>query len=131
MRILSQKVLCETDSSGKPTGRYTWTFRFHNLSGKAVSHVYFVNPSGGAALDPAHLVFSPAVGTFSPTQTVTIDAAGPGTVQFLFSAHDQSLEECCSLKVTLELPPCDCAQMHTRNSQGRAENHACICSAHG
>ena len=110
MRTLTQKLLCETDSSGHPTGKYTWTFRFQNLSGKPVSHVFFVNPSTGTSLDPTHLVFSPAVTNLSPVQTVTIDGA-PGTVQFLFSAHDQSLEECCSMKVTLELPPCDCAQM--------------------
>jgi hypothetical protein len=111
MRILTQKLLCETDSAGKPTGNYTWTFRFQNLSGKPVSHVFLVNPSAGITLDPTHLPFTPAVTSLSPTQTVTIHATAPGTAQFLFSAHDQSLEECCSMKVTLELPPCDCAQM--------------------
>jgi len=111
MRTLVSQVLCETDSFGKLTGNYTWQFRFQNLSGMPVYHLFLVDLPTGVSVDQDHFVFSPPVSGLSPTIKITFKGAKPGPLTFKLSIHDQTLAECCSLMVTLDLPPCDCAQM--------------------
>jgi uncharacterized repeat protein (TIGR01451 family) len=113
MRVILNEAVCEVDKNGRPTGRYVWRFRFQNLSGMPISHLYVAGlPSPVAAVPTEHVVFSPAVTGVSPLVEMVFANAQPGPIAFTVSLHDQTLE-CCSIRIEVELPPCDCAQLLT------------------
>lgn len=118
MRTLINQVLCETDSSGKPTGNYTWQFRFQNLSGMPIYHLFLTDLPTGVSVDQDHFVFPGGISGLSPLIKVTFHGAHPGPLSFKLSIHDQTLAECCSIMVTLDLPPCDCAQVVGETAPG-------------
>lgn len=111
MRILQSKVLCQTDASGRPTGKYIWTFRVQNLSGTPAAHLFISGLTSPAKAVPDHLVFIPAVSGISPVQQVVLENVPPGPLTFMVSLHDSTLAQCCSTEVTLDLQKCECAQM--------------------
>lgn len=112
LRLIQSQVLCEVGKNGKPTGNYVWTFRFQNQSGKPISHLFIANIAPVFA-SPDHLVFSPALANnaISAQQQVVIQGAAPGPLTFSVSLHDDRLEECCAIPVTLDLPSCECGQI--------------------
>lgn len=108
------QALCE------PNGSFTYTFQFRNRTQDPVSHVFLVEPTAGITLTPSYFFFASPVGSgqLSPPQTVTISGASPGaTIEFLATIHIANFDMCCSRKVELELPRCECAQLIGR---GRA-----------
>lgn len=111
MRILQSEVRCETDDRGFPTGNYVWTFRVQNLSGTPASHLFISGLPAGVTATPDHLVFNPPLTGISAPQQVVISNAAPGPLTLTASLHDAKLAQCCSARVTLDLPSCDCAQM--------------------
>lgn len=112
MRILASSVRCEVDAAGNVTGNYVWTFRVQNQSGTPAAHLFLSGLPAGVTANPDHLVLNPTLGSgVSPVQQVVFSGVGPGPLSFTLSLHDQSLGHCCSTKVTLDLPRCDCAQM--------------------
>jgi Bacterial Ig-like domain (group 1) len=112
MRLFADSTLCETDpTTGKPTGNYVWQFRFQNMSGRNVSHLFLVDLPPGVTVDQDHFVFTPSVSTSSLPIKVTLKGAKPGPVSFKVVLLDESLDECCSITVSLNLLPCDCAQV--------------------
>lgn len=111
MRVIRNEAVCEVDASGKPTGRYIWRFQFENLSGMPIHHLFAAGlPAPVAAVPTEHIVFSPPVTGISPVVEMIFANAQPGPIAFTVSLHDQTLE-CCSIRVQLDLPPCDCAQV--------------------
>ncbi|HET7435382.1 MAG TPA: hypothetical protein VFN10_11805, partial [Thermoanaerobaculia bacterium] len=112
LRILQSQILCQLDAKGKPTGNYVWTFRIQNLSGMPVSHLFLANIAPAVAT-PDHIIFSPALGNngISTSQQVVLSGVMPGPLTFTMSLHDERLDECCSIPVTLDLPSCDCGQI--------------------
>jgi len=111
MRILQNKVLCEVDSAGRPTGNYIWQFRVQNLSGTPAAHLFVSGLPSPVVAIPDHLVFSPAITAISPVQQIIFKNTTPGPLTFIVSLHDSKLARCCSMEVTLDLPKCECAQI--------------------
>jgi uncharacterized repeat protein (TIGR01451 family) len=111
IRIIVSEVSCEVDKNGKPTGAYIWKFRFQNLSGQPISHLYITDlPAPVAALPDDSVAFVPPVTNLSQLVQVTLKNAKPGPLSFTISLQDQGFE-CCTMPIRLELPPCDCAQI--------------------
>jgi hypothetical protein len=112
LRLIQSQVLCEVGKNGKPTGNYVWKFRFQNQSGRPISHLFIANIVPAFA-NPDHLVFLPALASnaISPQEQVVIQGAAPGPLTLSISLHDDRLEECCSIPVTLDLPSCECGQI--------------------
>jgi|GEM_PF-2504971 len=108
---LREKILCTTDG----TGDFTYSFVFVNRGDLPVSHLYFLDPPDGVTFTPDHLTFDPPVLPGHQrlvTTPVRIEGAAPEeTISFLMTAHDAALETCCSSRVVLDLPSCDCAQV--------------------
>lgn len=106
-----EKVLCTVDGSGD----FTYSFTFVNLGDEPVRHLFLLDPPEGVSFVPRRLEFDPPVRPgFRRTvpEPVRIEGAEAGQeISFLLSAHDSLLEECCSVRVTLELPACDCGQV--------------------
>lgn len=98
------------------TGCFTFTFDVDNLTGDDVYYSFFspLTPAGvtittGNILDPSRWDYSPLahLGT-STVGPLTICGAQPGEeVCFLMTMHNASLDECCSIKVTVIVPECD------------------------
>jgi uncharacterized repeat protein (TIGR01451 family) len=109
-RIINSAITCEVDKSGKPTGNYIWKFQFQNLSGKPINQIYIADLPAPLVALPDHFVFNPPVTGTSPQIQVTLHNGQPGPVTLTLSLHDQGLE-CCAAKVTIDLPPCNCAQI--------------------
>ncbi|MEX0876343.1 MAG: GC-type dockerin domain-anchored protein [Phycisphaerales bacterium] len=97
------------------TNCFTYTFDVDNLSGDTVFYSYFspLTPAGvtvdtGNPLDPSRWDYAPLPHLGTGTVSVTICGAMPGEeVCFLMTMHNESLEECCSIKVTVIAPECD------------------------
>ena len=111
LRIVLSSVTCEIDKNGKPTGKYVWQFRFQNLTGVPASHLFISGLPFPVTVNDNHLEFIPAVANLSPLNTVVFSGASPGPLAFNLSLHCGGLDECCSTRVTIDLPPCDCAQV--------------------
>lgn len=111
IRVIVSEVSCEVDKNGKPTGGYIWKFRFENLTGRPISHLYITDlPKPVAAVPVDYIAFVPPVTKFSPVVQVTLKNATPGPLSFTVSLQDQGFE-CCTMPIRIELPPCDCAQV--------------------
>lgn len=111
-------VLCETDASGNLTGNYLWNFTIQNRAGQTINHLYFLDLPG-VTVDEPHLVFNlPNNGVLH--ETVKILGGNPGQVltDIRLSAHNANLEECCSTKVSVQLPDCQCAQIISQITPG-------------
>jgi hypothetical protein len=70
-------------------------------------------PSGASVLPDDHVVFNPAVTNVSPLVTLTFTNVPVGPLTFTVSFHDASMNECCSTRITVEIPSCECAQNAT------------------
>ncbi|HYI07919.1 MAG TPA: DUF5979 domain-containing protein [Thermoanaerobaculia bacterium] len=111
LRIVTDDVSCEVDREGKPTGNYVWNFKFRNLSGRPVAHLFLSGLPFPVTVNDEHLELIPAVTNLSQTYSVVFSGAQPGPLTFIASLHDGALAECCAIPITIELPPCDCAQV--------------------
>jgi len=111
LRIVLSSVTCELDKNGKPTGKYIWQFRFRNLTGVPASHLFISGLPFPVTVNDNHLEFIPAVTNVSPLNTFVFSGASPGALSFNLSLHCGGLDECCSTRVTIDLPACDCAQV--------------------
>lgn len=98
------------------TGCFTFTFDVDNLTGDDVYYSFFspLTPAGvtittGNALDPSRWDFSPLADLGTATVgPLTSCGAQPGEeVCFLMTMHNASLDECCSIKITVVVPECD------------------------
>ncbi len=98
------------------TNCFTFTFDIDNLTGDDVyySFVSPLTPAGvtintGNPLDPSRWDYSPLAHLGTATVgPFTICGAQPGEeVCFLMTMHNASLDECCSIKVTVVVPECD------------------------
>jgi hypothetical protein len=96
------------------TGCFQYTFDVDNLSGLDVHYSFFspITPAGlmidtGNA-DPSRWDYSPIPHLGTETVSLLICGAQPGEeICFLMTMHDEFLDECCSIKITLVVPECD------------------------
>lgn len=96
------------------TGCFTYTFDVDNLTNLDIYYSFFspISPAGitfnTGNVDPNRWDYPPMVSYGTQTVTVTICGAQPGEeVCFLLTIHNQNLEECCSIKVTVIAPECE------------------------
>ena len=116
--FLLERVLCETNLQGKPTGRFTVEFRVKNLFKEPVFHAYLVGlPAGVTASTSYFPVAAGGDGDLDPGEvsqllTTTISGATEGqALSFQITLHNQDLVQCCAFPVTVSLPGCKCAQV--------------------
>ena len=98
------------------TGCFTFTYDVENLTGDDVYYSFFsaLTPAGvtfdtGNALDHNRWDYAPLphLGT-ATVGPITICGGQPGEeICFLMTMHNASLQECCSIKVTVVVPDCD------------------------
>ncbi len=115
--LLVERVICETDSQGMPTGKFKILFRVKNLFKEAVFHAFLVG-LGSVTANPSYFPVAAGndgdldPGEVSQLLTTTISGATPGqALSFQITLHNQDLVECCATRVTVTLPECDCAQV--------------------
>lgn len=96
------------------TGCFTYTFDVDNLTTIPIFYSYFspLTPAGitidTGNVDPARWDYSPVAPLGTETVTLTICGAQPGEeVCFLMTMHDATLDECCSIKITVIAPVCE------------------------
>lgn len=109
-QLTGVKVLCTTDGSGN----FTVQFQVKNLSSAPVFHAFLVNLPAGVTATPNHFSLGAglAPGQVSQVFQTTIHGAQPGQqLSFEVTVHDQNLMECCSARLTITLPQCNCAQV--------------------
>ncbi|NJL30037.1 MAG: hypothetical protein HC897_20150 [Thermoanaerobaculia bacterium] len=106
LKPIRAKALCTTDG----TGDYTLDVAFRNVSGDAVEHLFLVDPPG---MTPDYFHFSRPIppNGVRGLPLVRIAGAAPGPFTFQATLHNSDFEECCIGEITVELPPCDCAQV--------------------
>jgi hypothetical protein len=116
--ILVERVICETDAQGHPTGKYKLLFRVKNLFGQPVYHSFLVGLPSGVTANPSYFPVSAGndgdldPGEVSQLLTTTISGATAGQIlSFQVTLHNQDLVQCCAMNVTVPLPLCDCAQV--------------------
>lgn len=121
--FLVERVLCETDRNGKPTGKFTVQFRIKNHFKEPVFHTFLVGLPGGATASPSYFPVAAGndgdldPGEVSQLLTTTISGATAGqALSFQITLHNQDLVECCATRVTITLPKCDCAQVTADSS---------------
>ena len=97
------------------TGCFTMTFDVDNLTTIPISYSFFspLTPAGVTIdtgnVDPARWDYSPILPNGTETVgPITICGAQPGEeVCFLMTMHDETLDECCSIKITVIAPICE------------------------
>lgn len=110
-KIEKLTALCVPDHSGD----VTLSFSFVNQTPDQIYHLFISDLVGGVTATPDHADFSAnpvapgATGTVSGIKLHNVPIGG-GPITFTISIHNQNLEMCCSLPVTITLPECDCGQ---------------------
>lgn len=97
------------------TGCFTMTFDVDNLTPIPIYYSYFspISPAGitidTGNTDPARWDYSPVAPLGTETVgPITICGAMPGEeVCFYMTMHDATLDECCSIKITVIAPDCE------------------------
>lgn len=110
------------------TGCFTFTFDVDNLTGIPIYYSYFspLTPAGVTIdtgnTDPSRWDYSPVPPFGTETVSLTICGAQPGEeVCFLMTMHDETLDECCSIKITVIVPDCDPAGLCPADCNGDGE----------
>lgn len=106
MEIVEEDIRCELGADGQPTGNYNLTFNITNYSG--VTAYYALFPGQTPHVVP---LIPPLPGDGSATATISmvVTNAVPGdTFCFDVILADETIEECCSSNLCVELPDCDC-----------------------
>ncbi len=103
-------VVCNTE---RPGG-VTVSFQLTNLTPDVIYHAFVTDlPTGVVSVFGDHLTFNPPI---QPGQSVPISLTFVGpvfgqTFTFTLSIHNENLERCCSIPVTVQIPNCDCGQL--------------------
>jgi len=105
------KALCVADGSGD----VTIGFDFVNQTAGPIYHLFIADLPGGVTATPDHIDLSAnpvAPGATGSVSGITLHNAGTlsGPITFTISIHNERLETCCALPVTILLPECDCGQ---------------------
>jgi hypothetical protein len=108
-QIHDERVECLGDG----TGCFTYTFDVDNMTGIDIYYSFFVPlaPAGVTIttnnIDTSRWDYAPLANFGTETITVTICGAMPGQqVDFLMTMHDATLDECCSIQVSVIAPDC-------------------------
>jgi len=108
-QIHDERVECLGDG----TGCFTYTFDVDNMTGIDIYYSFFVPlaPAGVTIttnnIDTSRWDYAPLANFGTETVTVTICGAMPGQqVDFLMTMHDATLDECCSIQVSVIAPDC-------------------------
>jgi hypothetical protein len=110
MNVVVEEILCEKDEDGL-TGCFEVTITVTNTSGVLAN--YLLIPS--IAVTPNFVVLNNGLGLPSgQSQTITLIVCDDSynTVCFPLVLTNARLEECCSTEVCVELPGCNCFQLH-------------------
>jgi hypothetical protein len=109
--ITEGEVLCNLDESGT----FTYTFDLTNTSGVPVKYLLAaVPPSSGVTVSPSVISLpTPLADGDTTSVTLTFSGGTPGEeICFLLSLNTADFEECCSIEECIEIPECDCLQLH-------------------
>ncbi|MFL6244734.1 MAG: hypothetical protein ACJ74H_01825 [Thermoanaerobaculia bacterium] len=109
LTMSNPKVLCTTDGSGD----YLVTFDFKNETLQTIHHLFITGLPGLATANPNYVPVIPALapGGIRTVGPIRIHGASAGPLTFTVSIHNAELVECCSTRITVELPRCLCAQV--------------------
>ncbi|HEX4952039.1 MAG TPA: hypothetical protein VF017_01410 [Thermoanaerobaculia bacterium] len=110
-RIIDVELTCVTDRPGGIFVQVTIV----NETPDDIVHVFLSNlPAGVFAPFGDHLDFSADPIVPGETVTISFSLVGllPGSAaSFQLSLHNENLERCCSIPVTIDIPTCDCGQL--------------------
>jgi hypothetical protein len=109
-QIHDQTVKCAADGSGC----FDFFFEVDNLTSDDIYYSFLVPTTPGVTLDtgntdPSRWDFIPVLlPNNTAPMSVNICGGAPGTeVCFILTLHNQSLDECCSIEVCVEVPDCE------------------------
>jgi hypothetical protein len=117
LQVLDEEILCTTDGSGD----YIYTFDIRNFSGTTANwallpSIATVPNDGSVTIAPNVIPLVPPLpgdGSASATIQIVISGGTAGqTVCFQIGLADAFFEECCGAELCVELPSCDCLQVH-------------------
>ena len=122
--VTNGEILCDLDGSGN----YTYTFDLTNNSGRDVKHLLIL-PDSGFNPVPSGLITLPTIlpDTGTTQVSITFNGGSPGDVFcFIISLNTVDFEECCAIRECIEVPDCDCAQIHDEIVEALCDGSGCF-----